>query len=251
MSRFPDQFELQRGDAGVCSLAERGPLAPSASCAPSPGRLAAETVVVALGAIATVRLLHIRDAADLQWFLIPCVLVIAALGPTWIARREFPPIGLSADHLGLALRTVLLLCLGILPATYIGLWLLASSGLPIPLRPVLAGQQNLSTWLLYQFLYVATAEEVFFRGYVQANAMRLLGERRLSQQTRQRIAIVISAACFAVAHVVVQGQIASALTILPGLLLAWLFVRTRSLLAPILFHGLANVSYGIMASTFA
>jgi membrane protease YdiL (CAAX protease family) len=37
-------------------------------------------------------------------------------------------------------------------------------------------------------------------------------------------------------------------TFLPGLVLAWLFIRTRALLAPILFHGLANVSYGLFAS---
>ena len=246
-----DQSGGSHGAVGVCALAEPGSLATPTARASAPGRLAAETAVVALGAIAVVRLLHVRDAADLQWFLIPCVLVAAALAPTWIARRDFPPIGLTREHRGLALRTVLLPCLCILPAVCFVVWRLALSGAPIPLQPVLAEGQNLSTWLLYQFLYVATAEEVFFRGYVQANAMRWLGERRLSPQARQRIAILISAACFALAHVAVQGQIVSALTFLPGLLLAWLFVRTRSLLAPILFHGLANVSYGIMAATFA
>ncbi len=251
MSGFLDRLQLQRSDVGSGSLAESTPLAAPAFYVQAPRWQAIETGAVALVAIATVRLLHVRDAAELQWFLIPCVLVIAALVPTWIARRDFPPIGLSADHLGPALRTVLPLCLCVLPAVYVGMWLLASAGLPIPLRPAFAGRQNLTAWLLYQFLYVATAEEVFFRGYVQANAMRLLRELRLSQQTRQWIAILISAGCFALAHVAVQGQIASAVTFLPGLLLAWLFARTHSLLASILFHGLANASYGIMALTFA
>lgn len=246
-----DQSGRPHVAAGVCALAEPGPPATPTARATALERLATETAVVALGVIAAVRLLHVCDAADLQWFLIPCVLVAAALAPTWIARRDFPPIGLTREHRGLALRTVLLPCLCILPAACLVVWRLALSGVPIPLQPVLAEGQSLSTWLLYQFLYVATAEEVFFRGYVQANVMRWLDERRLSPQARQQIAILVSAACFALAHVVVQGQIVSALTFLPGLLLAWLFVRTRSLLAPILFHGLANVSYGIMAATFA
>jgi membrane protease YdiL (CAAX protease family) len=54
-------------------------------------------------------------------------------------------------------------------------------------------------------------------------------------------AIAASSGCFAVAHAVVQGQAAGLLTFLPGLVMGWLFVRTGTLLAPILFHGLANV----------
>ncbi len=48
-----------------------------------------------------------------------------------------------------------------------------------------------------------------------------------------------------------QGRPTAALTFLPGLLLGWLFLRTGSLLSPILFHGLANVSYAVMALTLA
>jgi hypothetical protein len=106
--------------------------------------------------------------------------------------------------------------------------------------------------VLHQVLYVAVAEEVFFRGYIQANVMRLLaGLRKGSPTIHQAIAIFVSAACFALAHVIVQGRAISLLTFFPGLLLAWLFVRTRTLLAPILFHGLANVTYGVMALSLA
>jgi len=251
MTETPDQLQFQCGDVNSCALIEPASLLRPASLTTASALPALETAVVAAGAIATVRFLHVRDAADLQWVLIPSVLVIAALVPTWIANRDFPHIGFRADRIRLALTTVLPLCLCILPAVYLGLWLLDSLGLPIPLRPALVGRQDWITWLLYQFLYVAAAEEVFFRGYIQANAMRWLCERRLSEPAQRWIAIGVSAACFALAHVVVQGQIISALTFLPGLLMAWLFVRTGSLLAPILFHGLANVSYGIMAATFA
>jgi membrane protease YdiL (CAAX protease family) len=261
-----DQLRHPNSGAGPCSLAELAPLSlPATSVRPS-WLLAVETAVVGLGVLVAVRLLHVH-AADLQWFLIPCVLVAGALAPPWVAGRGFPRIGLHGEHVRTAVKTALAACLCVLPPVYLGLWALTTRGLPIPLRPVLAEQQNWLSWLLYQFLYVAVAEEVFFRGYIQANVTRLLGGASYggpragravldptsgSLRTAQYAGtIVISAGCFALAHVVVQGQILSALTFLPGLLMAWLFVRTRSLLAPILFHGLANVSYGILAMTFA
>ncbi|MEN6338049.1 MAG: CPBP family intramembrane glutamic endopeptidase [Phycisphaerales bacterium] len=232
---------------------------------PHPKTLLVETAAVVVGTLTAIRFLH-TSSIGVKWLLIPCMLVIAALAPTWAARRDFPRVGLHPEPIRLALRTVTLVCLCILPPVYLGLWLLTSHDLPIPLRPTLAPGEDRLTWLLYQFLYVAAAEEVFFRGYLQANAMRILGMRYASRAacgtpedasrtthdaqrtTHEWIAITISAGCFALAHVVVQGHIASAVTFLPGLLMAWLFVRTRSLLAPILFHGLANVSYGIMTA---
>lgn len=258
MSQPWDAYNQSCGDAGPCVLAEPVSLRSPASTARSSAPLIAETTAVALAAIAAVRFFHVHQPADVGWLLIPCTLVVAALAPAWIARRDFPRMGLRIESAVLALKTVLPACLCVLPALYLGLWLLTSWGLPIPLRPVLADQQSWFTWLLYQFLYVAAAEEVFFRGYVQANVMTMLRMRHASRTTHdarrttdQWIAMTISAGCFALAHVVVQGQIVSIVTFLPGLLMAWLFLRTRSLLAPILFHGLANVSYGILAATFA
>ena len=52
---------------------------------------------------------------------------------------------------------------------------------------------------------------------------------------------MVSAALFALAHVVVQGKPAAILIFLPGVVLGWLYMKTGTLLAPILFHGLANV----------
>jgi membrane protease YdiL (CAAX protease family) len=251
MSRFAGSFRHSGSDARPCAIAGSAPLlVPTPSAHPS-ASLVVETAAVAVVAVAAVRFLHIHRPVGLHWLLIPCTLVVAALAPAWIARRDFPRVGLRVEMVGPALRTTAVVCLCVLPPVYIGLWLLTSCGIPIPLRPSLVPGEDRLSWLLYQFLYVAAAEEVFFRGYLQANTMRRLGESRLSPPAQRGIAIAISAGGFALAHVVVQGQIVSALTFLPGLLMAWLFARTRCLLASILFHGLANVSYGIMAATLA
>jgi len=125
-------------------------------------------------------------------------------------------------------------------------------GLELPLRAAIPPAQGWFCWLFYQFMYVGVAEEVFFRGYVQNNILRstssIVQERR---RPLQWIIIIISAACFAAAHTIVQGEIMAVLTFLPGLVLGWLFVRTRSLLAPILFHGLANVYYFCVTAMLA
>lgn len=64
------------------------------------------------------------------------------------------------------------------------------------------------------------------------------------------VGIVLSAACFAIAHITVLWQIISVLTFLSCLIFGWLFIRTKSLLVPILSHGLANACYLVMAPMF-
>jgi membrane protease YdiL (CAAX protease family) len=213
-------------------------------------RLALETAIVTVGAVAGVRFLNVQRGVDVRWLAVPCLLVSGALVPTWLRKADFPPI--CPDRRS-AMTSVALVCIVgicVMPAVLIGLWLASRMHLPILVRPVITGPCGWLAWLVYQFLYVAIAEELFFRGYLQANLTRLLaGTRGCGARLGPWTAAVISAGGFAVAHVVVQGRIASLLTFLPGLIFAWLFIRTRSLLAPILFHGLANVCYGIIALT--
>ena len=129
---------------------------------------------------------------------------------------------------------------------------MAILGLTFPLKPDPPLGQSLFTWLIYQFLYIAVAEEIFFRGYLQSNLLTMLERLSVNQiKLKQWLSIVISAVIFAIAHIIVQGQLTSALIILPGLILGWLFIRTKSLLVPILFHGLANSCYYLIAVVFA
>lgn len=244
-----DSSRVQSGPAGSASLVEpAGPFCDHGI--PHPARLAAETALVTAGVFLAARLVCMGPVAGLQWLLIPAILVAAALLPTWTTRREFPRIGL--DHVRQTLWTVITVLVCVLPITFAGIWIAVRLRLPIPLRPAIDAQDGWLAWPLYQLLYVAVAEELFFRGYLQANIMRLLAARPWRSRTvPQSIAIVTSAGCFALAHVFVQGDVVALVTFLPGLLFAWLFIRTRSLLGPILLHGLANISYGIMALMLA
>ncbi len=201
-------------------------------------RLLTETVLITIAAILAIKVF------GAGWFMTPCILVSAALIPTVIKKSRLSEIGLSFGQTKHSLVVLGWTCLAVFPAMFCGLWLLKSYGLNLPLRPVLPRNQEWLSWIFYQFMYVAVGEEVFFRGFLQGNIVRLMNTAMAKRPALQRwVSIVISAACFAAAHMIVQGQIISALTFLPGLVLGWLFIRTKSLLAPILFHGLANTCY--------
>ena len=232
---------------------EHQAVSPIRAVAERPLLMATETVAVGACTIAAIRMATIpaREAGFL-WLLVPAILIGAAFIPTWLGRRAFPRFGLDRRCIRTVLVTVGCTCICVLPMVLLGLWLLRSLRLPIPLRPAIEAPQNWLGWSLYQFLYVAIAEEVFFRGYVQANTINVLDRAGwLARPSRPWATVLVSAAFFALAHVVVQGQIMSAVTFLPGVLLAWLFMRTRTLLAPILFHGVANVAYTFMALMIA
>ena len=211
-----------------------------------------EIVLVTITAILAIGALNSGFLSGAAWFVAPGILVAAAIIPTAIKRRKFAEIGFNVKQIRLVLVVVCWTCVVAFPVMFCGLWLLKSYGLDLPLRPMLPEGQNWACWLFYQFMYVAVAEEVFFRGYVQGNILRLTSTVKQQQcGLQQWISTTLSAACFAAAHIIVQGQIISVLTFLPGLILGWLFIRTRSLLAPILFHGLANICYFLMTAAFA
>jgi membrane protease YdiL (CAAX protease family) len=215
--------------------------------------LLVETAGVMFAVILEVKILATSSVSAFGWFITPGILVAASLIPTAFRGSRLPDIGFGNGQIKFALGVFGRVCLVILPSVFVGLWLLRICSFELPLRPVLPQNHKWACWVFYQFMYVAVAEEVFFRGYVQNNILKLaggVGRGRCLPKTSWRMgwmSIVLSAACFAIAHIIVQGRITSALTFLPGLVLGWLFVRTRSLLAPILFHGLANTCYCIMA----
>jgi membrane protease YdiL (CAAX protease family) len=230
-------------------------LAESASVAPKHAAwLLVETVSLTIAAVLTIRLLADTSLHESLWFLSPAVLVAAALIPPIARKDRFPEIGLCKKKAKEVFLVLACTCVVVFGAAFFGLWLLTRCGFEPSLRVVPQGNRQILSWLLYQFLYVALAEEVFFRGYLQSNILRLTATIRQEADRaslRNWISIILSAVCFAAAHVIVQGQAISVLTFLPGIVLGWLFIRTKSLLAPIIFHGLANIFYCICTSLLA
>lgn len=210
-----------------------------------------ETALVLIIAVLAVKCINFRPISEVSWLLGPLILVIAAFVPTKIRHRKFADFGLTRRQIPKDFVVLFRTCLAVFPLAFFGLWVLESYGIGLSRPSAIPQEQGWFGLLFYQFMYVALAEEVFFRGYLQCNILKLaqpITDRRL--WVKKWISIVLSAACFAFAHVIVQGRITSILTFLPGLVLGWLFIRTGSLLAPVLFHGLANICYIIIVGMF-
>ena len=208
-----------------------------------------ETAVVTVAAIAVVRFVNVSFLSAVGWLLIPGILAAAALVPPAVRARGFAQFAFDLKSSRYALRVAYRTSLVVFVPLFLLCWLIRYYGFTLPLQFVLPARQQWLGWLFYQFMYVAVAEEVFFRGYVQGNILSLTSSvARSSKKTQQWISIVLSAAVFALVHLALGGQIISVLTFLPGLVLGWLFVKTGSLLAPILFHALANCFYLFLAA---
>jgi membrane protease YdiL (CAAX protease family) len=102
------------------------------------------------------------------------------------------------------------------------------------------------TWKLLEFcgeqlVVVALPEELFFRGFL----LRML-ELRFPPKRRilgggVGLALVLSAAAFAIIHLPKDGDPRALATFFPGLLFGWMRSATGSILASTLTHGASNI----------
>ncbi len=89
------------------------------------------------------------------------------------------------------------------------------------------------------FFGVAVAEEIFFRGYLYSeieNEPLFLGISKAN---------FISSFLFALAHVLIYYNPAMFKVFLPSLVMGWLYERSNSILAPIVFHWLSDTVHSI------
>ncbi len=111
-------------------------------------------------------------------------------------------------------------------------------------RGLLYGSLSLPVWLLLppsfscwgvvlNNLGVAVAEETFFRGFM----MRKLNNVAVSL-------------LFALPHVILYQNFVSVLTFFPSLIFGWVYLRSGSILAPIIFHWVFNLSYFSLMERF-
>jgi len=182
------------------------------------------------------------------WLAPPVLWIASAILATTLMGKKLTTLGLNLSNPLYSLKLLLLACLISFPAAWAGLQILQYLNFNIPLS-IRIEQGLWLNWILYQLFYVAVAEEIFFRGYLINNLLELTTSSTRHCKWAHVSAILISACVFALAHVIIQSDLTTAfLTFLPGLILAWLFLHTRSLLAPILFHGLANTFYAFICS---
>jgi membrane protease YdiL (CAAX protease family) len=181
-------------------------------------------------------LLRLALTADpaLRW-LAPATWLYLPLVPLLLQRLPLAPHGYSVRQWCQGVGRPLLVGLGTLSmfAVLVGGWrLLVDRQPPLP-------QNVLSLKIaLAQLALVAIPEELFFRGYAQERLRFWASQCGLPQRP---VAILLSAMLFALAHVVVLPGWWRAAVFFPGCVMGWLRTYSRGLLAPTLFHWLANL----------
>lgn len=207
-----------------------------------------EILCVTVVTVTLIRLLDVYINSRIDWIIAPCLLIMGTLIPTLLRKRRLAEIGLCLGQPLKILWTVGATSIILFPLVLAGFFVLKRFGISLPLGPIIPKDRWVS-WVAYQFMYIAVAEEIFFRGYFQSNVLWLLTLFvQKSDNFLEKTSIIISAAIFAISHCLILGSIMPIITFFPGLVFGWLLVRTKSLLAPILFHGLANVFYGLIAA---
>ena len=91
----------------------------------------------------------------------------------------------------------------------------------------------------YQLAIIVIPEELFFRGYLQGRLRSWSRARGLESAV---VPIVLTAALFALAHLLVEASWLRAAVFFPGLVMGWLRERSEGMAASAGFHWLANFS---------
>ena len=85
---------------------------------------------------------------------------------------------------------------------------------------------------VYMIGFVGIAEELLFRGLLQRDLMKALG---------WKWGLILAALIFAVMHLTWRSIPELAFVFASGLLLGYLYYKTKSLVAPIVIHGIGNI----------
>jgi len=96
-------------------------------------------------------------------------------------------------------------------------------------------------WCLVQWLVVGLPEELFFRGFLLDKLEQRFPPRRRILGGGVGIALVLSAAAFAVIHLPKEADPRALATFFPGLLFGWMRSATGSILASTITHGCSNI----------
>jgi membrane protease YdiL (CAAX protease family) len=96
-------------------------------------------------------------------------------------------------------------------------------------------------WCLVQWLVVGLPEELFFRGFLLERLERRFPPKRRILGGGVGLALVLSAAAFALIHLPKDGDPRALATFFPGLVFGWMRSATGSILASTLTHGCSNI----------
>ncbi|MBW8016073.1 MAG: CPBP family intramembrane metalloprotease [Planctomycetes bacterium] len=213
-------------------------------------RIYAETAVSLIVVITAIKLTRIIPFLSTKWYLTPAILLTAALIPTLIKKQNPIKTLLPLKNIWLSVSLLSVTCIIVFPLLYIALLLLKHWPIIEPFFPIPWPRGQVPNWIIYNFLYIAVFEELFFRAYIQSNIQRALDPQLAANPDRPKklnrhhwTAITVSSAAFTAAHMIIHADPMAILVFLPAMIFGWLYAKTNSIIAPILFHGISNTAY--------
>jgi hypothetical protein len=210
----------------------------------------------AAGAIWFLTWLSLRWPSDgtLGWFqrntglLIAAVLLYFPLLASWWKGIPAFDLGLRRPPLRQSLWLVLLWILVSYPPFYLvwGLVQLRYLGRTFHLEL----PPDFHNVVLFQLLGIALPEEVFFRGYLQDRLNHVFGRPWRLWGAELGPGLFLTALLFMLCHLLLAVNWVRVAIFFPALLFGWMRERTGSLLAPVLFHALSNLTFIAAQASF-
>jgi uncharacterized protein len=205
--------------------------------------------------------------------LVAVLFLYAPVGAAWLRGEDLDAYGFHAAPVGRGLATAgtsIAVIFPIFALVYFAFYEVACNSdllahlVPRNLCSRYGGIQNLhlpalvwnpfakdsfSEFCLVQLLVVALPEELFFRGFL----LKLL-EQRFPPKRRWLgggvgLALVLSAAAFAIVHLPKEGDPRALAVFFPGLLFGWMRSATGSVLAGTITHGCSNILIRVLELT--
>jgi len=109
---------------------------------------------------------------------------------------------------------------------------LYGTGVSLVYLPFIIGGFSINHFLQIPQVF---AEEVFFRGFGFSSFERM----------NVHLSNVLISILFTIPHVIINPSILSVLVFFPSIIFGYLFLYTRSILAPLIFHWLSNVFFQV------
>jgi len=168
------------------------------------------------------------------WLYLPAIFI-------WVRKESLIDFAITRLNLGKGLLWLILASLLIFPTFYLISYLGATKFLDYQF--VLTIPKNFLSLAISQLLLISLPEEWFFRGYLQGRFNQVFGKKWKFLSAQIGPGLFLATILFALAHFTFRPFPDRLLVFFPALAFGWLREKTDSLLAPVLFHFLANLSF--------
>jgi membrane protease YdiL (CAAX protease family) len=190
--------------------------------------------------VVSILLLLIKKTGFYPHILIPFLLLYLPFFLIRKEKRDLKHFGLEPRDWGfhdltLVLKTSLVV---LLPYVFFQQIFVGGGG-----QEELASVEKIFSLILIELFLVSLPEEVFFRGYLQTHLEDVFPKRFRLLGASFGFGMILTAALFVLSHFLLTRHLFSLAVFFPALVFGWLKERTGKVVAPAVFHALANIIY--------